>query len=197
MTGIVLAGGRNTRMGCDKSTLPWESSDFLHTILNKLATVCTELIVVTNRPPLADLPDVRFVSDIIPQLGPLSGIHAGLTHATSPFAFITACDMPFLQPAAVSWLFSQMQDWDVIAPGDENFTEPMFACYSKSCIPVIENLLRLDIRKTQALFQHTRCKLIPLSELRQFDPTLQLLQNINAPADYQAALRKTGHPSVL
>jgi len=131
MTGIVLAGGRNARMGCDKSTLPWQSSDFLHTILHKLATVCTELIVVSNRPPLADLPDVRFVSDIIPQLGPLSGIHAGLTHATSQCAFITACDMPFLQPAAVSWMFSQMQDWDVIAPGDDHLRNPCLPAMPK------------------------------------------------------------------
>ena len=190
MTGIVLAGGRNARMGRDKAALPWQNSDFLHTILQKLATVCNDLIVVTNTLPPSDLPDVRFVSDIIPRCGPLSGIHAGLTHAASPFAFVTACDMPFIQPAAVSWLFSQLQDWDAVVPGDESFTEPLFACYAKTCLPVIEDLLHRDVHKTQELFRLIRCKMIPTAAILAFDPTLRLLQNINAPEDYQSALRE-------
>lgn len=197
MTGIVLAGGRNVRMGQDKATLPWENSDFLHTILRKLAVVCSDLIVVTNAQPASDLPEVRFVSDIIPGCGPLSGIHAGLTNSTSPSAFVTACDMPFIQPAAVAWLFSQLQDWDAVVPGNATFKEPLFAIYAKTCIPFIEDLLRQDVRKTQALFQRIRCKMIPTAAFLAFDPTLRLLQNINAPEDYQAALQEMRDSSVL
>jgi len=197
MTGVVLAGGRSTRMGCDKSTLPWQHSDFLHIILRKLSIVCDDLIVVTNTTPPSDLPDVRFVSDIIPHCGPLSGIHAGLVHAASSCAFITACDMPYLEPAAVSWLFSQMKGWDVVVPGDEIFMEPLFACYAKTCIPAIENLLQQDIRKTQALFRLVRCKFIPLNDLCSFDPTLRLLRNINSPEDYQAALTEMNSSTML
>jgi molybdopterin-guanine dinucleotide biosynthesis protein A len=184
-------------MGQDKSTLPWENSDFLHTILQKLAIVCSDLIVVTNAPPTTDLPAVRFVPDIIPGCGPLSGIHAGLTNSASPFAFVTACDMPFIQPAAVSWLFSQLQDWDAVVPGNATFMEPLFAVYAKTCIPFIEDLLRQDIRKTQALFQRIQCKIIPTAAFLAYDPALRLLQNINAPEDYQAALREMRDPSVL
>ena len=197
MTGIVLAGGRNTRMGRNKATLPWQSSDFLHVILQKLTAVCQELIVVTNDPPPPDLPDVRFISDIIPRCGPLSGIHAGLVHSSSPYAFVTACDMPFVQADAVSWMLSQLQGGDVVVPGDDSFMEPLFACYAKTCIPVIEDLLRQDVRKTQALFRRVNCKFIPLDELRAFDPSLRLLQNINSPEDYQAAINEMNGPSML
>jgi molybdenum cofactor guanylyltransferase len=197
MTGIVLAGGRNARMGRDKATLPWQNSDFLHVILQKLSVVCCDLIVVTNDPPPADLPGVRFVPDIIPRRGPLSGIHAGLVHASFPFAFVTACDMPFVQPTAVSWLSSLIKDCDAVVPGDDMFMEPLFACYSQTCVPVIEDLLRQDIRKAQALFGLVRCKFVPLDELRKFDPTLRLLKNINSPEDYQAALCENTDPSVV
>ncbi len=197
MTGIVLAGGRNARMGCNKATLPWQHSDFLHVILKKLSAACDELIVVTNNPPLPDLPSVRFVPDLIPGRGPLSGIHSGLVHASSPYAFVTACDMPFIQPAAVSWLFSQTQGWDAVVPGDDTFVEPLFACYSKNCIPLIEDLLRHDIRKTQELFRLVRCKLIPSLALREFDPSLHLLRNINSPEDYQAALDELKDPFMV
>ena len=197
MTGVVLAGGKNIRMGRNKATLPWQQADFLHVILHKLSGVCSELIVVTNTPLSIQLPNVLTVSDIIPQCGPLSGIHAGLTYASSPTAFVTACDMPYLQPAAVAWVGSSLGEWDAVAPDDGNFREPLFACYAKTCIPIIERLLAQGIRKTQTLFDHIRYKSVPVDELRRFDPSLRLLQNINAPEDYERALQDMDKTSVI
>lgn len=197
MTGIVLAGGRNTRMGRDKATLPWQGTDFLHTILHRLSSVCSELIVVANNPVPGVIDGVRYVSDIIPGCGPLSGIHAGLHYASSPFSFVTACDMPFVNSAAVSWLLSQAQGWDAVIPIEAAFIEPLFACYAKTCLPYIELLLRQDIRKTQRLIPLIRCRSILLNDLRTFDPDLKFLRNINSPVDYQAALSEIGQPPVL
>lgn len=189
MTGIVLAGGRSARMGCDKAFLPWQGSDFLHVILENLASVCHERIVVTGTPPPDNLPAVKFVPDILPNGGPLSGIHAGLVRSSSPFAFVTACDMPFIQPAAAAWILSRMQDWDIVVPGCGEFAEPFFACYSKRCIPAIEDLLHKDIRKVKALFRQVRCLFIPFDDFRAFDPELLLFRSVNSPEEYQAALR--------
>ena len=197
MTGVVLAGGKNIRMGRNKATLPWQQADFLHVILHRLSGVCSELIVVTNTPLSIQLPNVLAVSDIIPQCGPLSGIHAGLTYASSPTAFVTACDMPYLQPAAVAWVGSSLGEWDAVAPDDGNFREPLFACYAKTCIPIIERLLAQGIRKTQTLFDHIRYKSVPVDELRRFDHSLRLLQNINAPEDYERALQDMDKTSVI
>jgi len=197
MTGIVLAGGRNVRMGRDKAALPWGNTDFLHVILHKLSSVCSELIAVTNNPAPPHIPGVRFVSDIISGRGPLSGIHAGLYYSSSSIAFVTACDMPFLQPKAVSWLFSQVQDWDAAVPVSDDLMEPLFACYSKACIPFIENLLRQDIRKTQKLLPLIRCRNISYNDLRPFDTNLRFLRNINSPKDYQALLCEIEDSSVL
>jgi molybdenum cofactor guanylyltransferase len=190
MTGVVLAGGRNSRMGRDKASLPWQESDFLQVILRELASICDELIVVTNTVRPETLPNVRYVSDIIPQCGPLSGIHAGLVHASSEYAFVTACDMPYISSAAVNYICGQSPGWDAVVPGSADFHEPLFACYAKNCIAAIESLLQSNNRKTQALFPLVRCKHIPLDELKSFDPQLRLLRNINSPADYQAALRE-------
>ena len=152
MTGIVLAGGLSSRMGRDKAALPWRGADLLNTILTKLSTVCDELIVVANQTCRIERRNVILVADIIPQCGPLSGIHAGLVYAASPQAFITACDMPHLAPQAVLYLYAQMADLDVVVPGSGDDIEPLFACYAKTCIPVIETLLAENSRKTQELF---------------------------------------------
>ena len=188
MTGVVLAGGRNSRMGRDKAALPWQESDFLHVILKNLATICDELIVVTNTERPATLPSVRYVTDIIPHCGPLSGIHAGLVHASSEYAFVTACDMPYFSAAAANYIMAQSPGWDVVAPCSADFYEPLFACYAKSCIAAIESLLQNNTRKTQALFSLLRCKHVPVDELKQFDPQLRLLRNINSPSEYRDAL---------
>ena len=190
MTGIVLAGGRNSRMGCDKAGLPWQDSDFLQVILQKLAHFCEELIVVTNSTQRKPLAGTRYVSDIIPRCGPLSGIHAGLISSSSSHAFVTACDMPYLSLSAANYICSLSSNWDVVVPGNEDHLEPLFACYAKTCIPVIESLLKKNVRKTQALFPLIRCKKIPLDMLKTFDPQLKLLCNINSPSDYQTALRE-------
>ena len=197
MTGVVLAGGRKSRMGRDKASLPWQGSDFLQVILQKLTAVCDELIVVTNMARTEMLPNVRYVADIIPQRGPLSGIHAGLVHATTDLVFVTACDMPYLSVAAVNHLRSLSPGWDVVAPGEAEYLEPLFACYRKTCIPVIESLLQQDIRKTQALFPLVRYRQVPLDEMKQFDPQLRFLYNINSPSDYQAALREVNLPATV
>lgn len=197
MTGVVLAGGRNSRMGRDKASLPWQGSDFLQVILHKLIEICDELIVVTNMARTEMLPNVRYVADIIPQRGPLSGIHAGLVHATTDLVFVTACDMPYLSVAAVNHLRSLSPGWDVVAPGEAEYLEPLFACYRKTCIPVIESLLQQDIRKTQALFPLVRYRQVPLDEMKQFDPQLRFLYNINSPSDYQAALREVNLPATV
>ena len=137
--GIVLAGGLSTRAGQDKASLPWGETDFLHSILAHMGQVCSERIVVMNREWKPDIPGVKVVSDIIPQCGPLSGIHAGLSASSECHAFVTACDMPFFAPAAVEYLLSLSAGWDAVLPGNRKDMEPMFAVYARNCIPIIEN----------------------------------------------------------
>lgn len=187
MTGIILAGGLNTRMGRDKASLPWDTSDLLHSILEKLGQVCTDRIVVTNRAWEPDVPGVRVVADIIPQCGPLSGIHAGLTACNDRHAFVTACDMPYLASAAVEYLLSLAEGWDAVVPGCGKDLEPLFAVYARTCLPTIEDLLRQDIRKVQRLFPLIRHRLVNPEDFRQFDPELRLFRNINTMEEYDAA----------
>ena len=185
--GIVLAGGLSTRAGQDKAGLPWCGTDFLHTVLERLGQVCPERIVVMNRVWIPDVPGVKVVGDIIPQCGPLSGIHAGLSSCPDQQAFITACDMPFLAPAAVEYLLSVSSGWDAVVPVRGSELEPLFAVYARSCIPVIESLLQQNFRKVQRLFSLIRYRTIDCEEFRRFDPHLNLFRNINTMDEYREA----------
>ena len=187
MTGIVLAGGRSSRMGRDKSVLPWHNSDLVQTVIGKVGQVCEDIVLVSNQP--RNVPHrVRVVGDIMPGMGPLGGIHAGLTHAKHPLAFVTACDMPYIAPEAISFLFQQAgEEWDVVIPTDGDQFEPMFAVYRKTCIPAIEALLTENRRRIVGFFPLVRVKKIDVSCLRQFDQELTMFTNINTAEEYERA----------
>lgn len=187
MTGIILAGGKSTRMGKDKAALPWATSDLLHAKIEQLRSVCQDIIVVSNMPRHIAGNDVRVISDIYQEMGPLGGIHAGLTHARYDYAFVTACDMPYFAPTAAQYLFTEAQGWDVTMPVQGNHYEPLFACYSTSCIPVAEMLLRNSVRRVIALFDFVRYKHVDQECFRPFDPALAIFSNINTQEDYRKA----------
>jgi molybdopterin-guanine dinucleotide biosynthesis protein A len=109
--GIVLAGGRSSRMGTDKALLPVGGVPLIRHICDSLAPLCRDIIVVVgslHHNPYRALLDerTRFAEDRYPGSGPLAGLHAGLLHAADGYGFLVACDMPCVSPA----LFTQMAE---------------------------------------------------------------------------------------
>lgn len=190
MTGIILAGGRSSRMGRDKSLLPWHDSDLLQTVITKVGQACDEIILVGNQSRHEVPKDVRVVKDIISGMGPLGGMHAGLLHAKYPLAFVTACDMPFAVPQAISFLFHEAtEDWDIVVPACGEMFEPMYCVYRKTCLPAIEKLLKQGVRRIIEIFPLLRVKYIDLENFRQFDADLTMFTNINTMEEYKRALQ--------
>lgn len=190
MTGIVLAGGRSRRFGQDKAALPWGNGDLLGDIAARLATVCDEVLVAVGDRQLALPAGVRGVVDAYADSGPMAGIHAGLRAARHPVAFVIACDMPFVEPAAVSLLKDQVMGYDAAVPRVAGRWAPLFACYATSCLPAMERLLGSGVRRVFDLYAHIRCRVVPGDAFRQFDPELRMFQDLNTPGDYARARRE-------
>lgn len=189
MTGIVLAGGRSRRFGRDKAVLPWGDGDLLGVIVSRLATVCDEVLVAVGDRAVAVPSGARGVADAFVDAGPLAGIHAGLLAARHPVAFVTACDMPFVAPAAVPFLMELMVGYDAAVPRVAGRWAPLFACYSTSCLPAMEHLLSSGVRRVFDLYGHVRCRVVPGEAFLQFDPELRMFQDLNTPSDYVRARR--------
>lgn len=182
MTGIVLAGGLSRRMGRDKASLPWGTSDLLHAVLERLIPVCSELIVVTNVPRRILLPEVITVADVFEQCGPLAGIHAGMKAAGCEACAVVACDMPFVKPAAVQYLEQAMAGYDAAVPWIDGY-HPLFAVYRQSCLPFIEQMLAAGNLCVMSFYQFISIRQVSAEELRQYDPDLVSIRNLNTPAD--------------
>lgn len=184
----ILAGGRNTRMqGRNKAFLEVDGRTILDRLIETLASIFQEIVLVTRQPELYADNNVRIVEDIFEARSSLTGIHAGLTHARAEYVFMVPCDAPFVQPALVRLLI------DAIAPGVEavvpflnGYYEPLCAIYAKSCVAPIEAQLNRGDYKITRFFEAIRVQKIPEEKIRSADPRLLSFLNVNTPEAYQA-----------
>lgn len=188
-TGVILAGGMNTRFsGQDKAFLSVGGKliiDHLYSIFNVLFE---DIILVTNNPHKYLGWDINIVTDLFPVRSSLTGIHAGLFYTLNPFAFFAACDTPFLKRELVETIVNSIeQGVDVVIPETQAGLEPLCAVYSKECLKPVEQHIIQKKLKVQQLFQKRRVKKIPEKILREKDPDLMSFFNINTPEDLDKA----------
>ncbi|HVC93254.1 MAG TPA: molybdenum cofactor guanylyltransferase [Pirellulales bacterium] len=194
--GIVLCGGKSSRMGMPKAMLPFGPEILLQRVVRLLAeSVAPVVVVAAADQVLPDLPDdVLIARDHDEFRGPLAGIAGGLVALGQcvDAAFATGCDVPFLSPAFVRRLIDRLGDADVAVPRALGFHHPLAAVYRTSVRPHVEALLAADRLRAAFLFERVRTRELKADELLDVDPGLRSLANLNDPADYRAALTEAG-----
>ncbi|MGH9220668.1 MAG: molybdenum cofactor guanylyltransferase [Vicinamibacterales bacterium] len=194
--GIVLCGGKSTRMGVPKATLPFGTETMVQRVVRLLGTVVSPVIVVAARgQSLPALPDeVRVARDEREARGPLEGIRAGLSAlpASTDAAYITSCDVPLLVPAFVERMIDLMGDHDIAVIEVDGFPHPLSAIYRRDTLPHVERLLASDRLRPVFLFEAVRTRRVKPEEMEVVDPELKTLRNLNTPEDYRAALADAG-----
>jgi molybdopterin-guanine dinucleotide biosynthesis protein A len=197
--GIVLAGGRSSRMGTPKAALEWHGSTLLRRTVGILARVTDGPVLVVRAPgqPLPDLPSqVRVVDDPREGLGPVQGLAAGLAAAAgrADVAFVCSTDLPFLHPAFVRRVLRAADDGaDVGLPVARGHPQPLAAAYRTTLAPVAERLVAQERLRPAFLLEY--CAVTRLSEadlrhdpiLAALDPELDSVLNVNEPGEYRAA----------
>jgi len=196
--GIVLCGGKSIRMGQPKADLPFGRETLLERVVGRLAAAVSPVVVVAA--PDQSLPEfateVLVVRDERTGAGPLEGLRRGLdaVQAVADFAFVTSCDAPFVSAAFVARMLSQVQAHDAAVPvdrsGDSEFYFPLAAVYRTNLGAVIGRMLDAGEFRVTQLFSHVSTRRVDLNELREVDPELASLVNVNHPAEYQAALQR-------
>ena len=189
VTGVLLAGGNSRRMGEDKRYLVVGEQTLLERGLAVLRSLFQQVLVVIaqDSPPL-DI-DARVVRDLLPDCGSLGGLHSGLTEATTPYIFVVACDMPFLDPAVIAQFTSRRATADIVMAKLAGRLHPMHALYGKRCLPVVEQMIRARQLKIQDMVSHASLRVHYVTEvdLLTIDPSGRSFHNVNTPADLAVA----------
>lgn len=180
MIGVVLAGGRSTRLGQDKVRLrlPGDGRDMLARTADLLAA-CTDGVVISCRAPDAGeetlaLPGIRSIPDAEPGLGPLGGVWSALRELRQPI-LVLSCDLPFMDMPTLRRLID--------ARGARP-PEALVSIYEPACLPFFEeararNLRQLNLvipEKLQSRVVYTRAEALPFF-------------NINFPGELEQARR--------
>ncbi len=189
--GIILAGGRSTRMGRDKASLLINGEPLLRRIVRRLRTVLDEVVVVGPLDLTILAPDVRIVPDIRPGQGPLAGLEAALHSISSDLAFVIGCDMPFVQPALVQAMvtFALAQPHaDAVTLHTVSGTEPLHAVYRVSCLPAIAAQLEARDRSLMRMLARVTSIELPDDIAKACDPDALSAFNANAPEEWLHAL---------
>jgi molybdopterin-guanine dinucleotide biosynthesis protein A len=191
---MILCGGRSSRMGRDKASLPFGAETMLQRVVRRLAEVVPTrrmVVVAAADQRLPTLPaDVTLAHDHRPERGPLEGLAAGLM-ALAPdveAAYVSSCDVPLLVPAFVERLFAELGDCDIAVPRDAEHHHPLAAVYRPSVLSAVQRLLAADRLSPRFLFDEVPTRELPVNELRNVDPELRTLRNLNTPDEYHAAL---------
>lgn len=203
MTGVVLAGGKSTRMGTNKAVLEVGGRRLIESVVEKLQAFFPEVLIIANTPGLYETLGPKVFPDLIPDKGSLGGLYTGLFYASYEYVFFAACDMPFLNPDLIAFMkeivgegFSpplsggvEPRPYDVVIPKAQGELHTLHAIYSKRCLPFIKELLDRERLKIVAFFPKVRVKVIEEETIRRFDPSLLSFFNANTPEELALARR--------
>ncbi len=195
LAGVILCGGRGRRMGRPKFQLAWGAGSLLEHVIAQLRDVCRPIVVVASpEHALPNLPhDVAILRDRDPFAGPLTALAQVL--ATLPqsvsAAFVTGCDTPFLGSKVIAFLAKTRGTSQAAIPTVEGQHHPLCAVYDRQVASLAADLVARGERRMMALVESLDdVAWIDEAALRGIDPTLACLENLNTPAEYQAALRR-------
>jgi molybdopterin-guanine dinucleotide biosynthesis protein A len=190
LTGIILAGGKNIRMGENKAFIRVKGRRIIDRTAELFHELFEHVILVTNEPATYSYLNLEIVVDLIPESSALIGIYTGLFYAATPYCFIVACDMPFLNRKVIDYMVSIRKDYDVVIPVLDDGYHPIHALYSRRCITPIKQLIRTGNFKITDFFNRVRVRKVTPEELRAVDPPMKAVLNINTPEDLERVERQ-------
>jgi molybdopterin-guanine dinucleotide biosynthesis protein A len=192
IVGVVLVGGKSRRYGQNKALEVFQGERLIDRQLRKVQALFQEVLVITNEPGDYLHLQVTILRDVIPGLGPLGGIYTGLLFAQGKSVFVTACDMPFLQPAVVKHMMQLSKNNDVVVPEKKEGLEPLHAIYSARCLPHIKKMLDRGKFQVVSFFPAVKVCRLSQEELEKLDPYGLSFFNINTPDDMNRARELLG-----
>lgn len=154
ITGIILAGGKSSRMGTDKALLKLGDERIIERMTNLMKSIFNEVFIVTNTPDDYRFLNVPLYEDIFKHKGPLSGIHSGLFHSSANKNFFISCDLPLVSWELIKYISDFKSDKLIrycVASGRHHY---LAGIYRKELLPEIEKIFASVTNSFEKKDQH-------------------------------------------
>lgn len=184
-TAIILAGGDSKRMGRDKASLPLEGKSLLQRVVDSVQPLFAQTLVSVRQPRAeVSLPQI---CDTQADGGPLVGLISVLEKIETPWAFVVACDMPFVMPAMITRLAGYRIGHQAVVPMAEGHAQPLAAFYARSALPLLQASLAGGEKSLTRALQLLDVRYVAAEKLVQFDPQLRSFFDLDTPQDVALA----------
>ena len=212
-TGVILAGGENKRMPVLKAFIEVEGKKIIERNLKIMRQLFNEIIIVTNQPELYSYLGVPMFGDVYNIRGPMTGVLTALMNSSNKWIFVSACDMPFINPDFIRFMANERYNpaclaiidrernrdldtisragiYDAVVPLVNYKAEPLFAFYSKKVMNSLEQFVLTGKKSIKYfLLNHDkRVKYITSEEIKNIDPEARSFINLNTPEDIELYL---------
>lgn len=183
---FVLAGGRSSRMGSDKALLVIGQQNLLQLTLEKVRALAARPMIVGARDKYAQYGEL--IEDVIPECGPLSGIHAALCSTQTELNLILSVDMPLMTTEFLRWLVQEAwaSDKMAIVPQAEGHNQPLCAVYRRAAREVVERALQAGEYKVDRLYALLPTRFLAEREWDEAGFSPSIFRNVNTPQEFEA-----------
>ncbi|MEA3478826.1 MAG: molybdenum cofactor guanylyltransferase [Bacteroidota bacterium] len=182
VTGIILAGGKSSRMKTEKGLVRLDNKPLIEYVIDVLEGFCDTILISSNSNAYIHYA-YQVVSDEIQGIGPVSGIFSGLKASSTADNIVLSCDTPFINAGFLNYLLKNHSEAMVAVPwfGDDKY-EPMTAYYHKEFADKLSGFIQEGNYKLPEIFKEIPVqKLIINNELDFYHD--KLFYNVNSRED--------------
>jgi molybdopterin-guanine dinucleotide biosynthesis protein A len=190
ITGIILCGGKSSRMQTNKALLKLGNKTVIEIVAAKLKSIFDDVLISANDSKEYDFLKLSVVNDVFISKGPLSGIHSALKYSSTEKNFIISCDLPLISLELIKYLINFNSDKSILLPKSNRRIQQLCGIYSKSVIDEIENIFKLSEEdknikgSVYELLERASIEFIDVDVLNFYDKNIFL--NMNSLEDYKS-----------
>lgn len=191
ITGVILAGGKSSRMGKNKSFLKLGNQTIIERIAELMKSIFNDVVIITNTPDEYKFLDLPLYEDIYKWKGPLAGVHSALTHSTTEKIFVLSCDVPLMTKEMIEYIVEYKTDKPVVYCEAAGYHQPLVGVYSKEILGEIEKFLtesEISDKSFHQFLKNIDAEIIHPENLPFYRD--EIFFNVNRPEDYEMIFNK-------
>jgi molybdopterin-guanine dinucleotide biosynthesis protein A len=180
ITGIILSGGQSIRMGTDKALIQINGKTLLENVIEVCKPFCSKILISSNHIEHKNF-GFKIIPDEIKNCGPLGGIYSCLKQSETDWIFVTSVDTAYVKSEFVSFIISEIGDFDAVVPFHNSGKEPLIAMYHKNALEEMKKMLDFGNFKMHNLLTSINTKYVNSQFWVERFP--KLFRNLNRPDD--------------
>ncbi len=188
--GVILAGGKSSRMGTNKSFLKFGNQTIIEPIAELMKSIFTDVIIITNATDEYKFLNLPLYEDIYKWKGPLAGIHSALIHSITEKIFILSCDVPLMTKEMIQYLVDYKSEKQIVFCEAAGYHQPLVGIYSKEILSEIEKFIsdnEMGDKSFHQFLKNIDAEIICPDKLPFYKD--ELFFNVNRPEDYKQILK--------